>query len=153
MSDTTRIIEIEGVKIEVDLRTAKRIDHLQVGSRVKVLTKTYSGHQVHPGVVVGFEPFEKLPTIVIAYLEVDYSKVDLKFLHFNANTKEIEVIAAVDDPLDFDRDRVRSFFDRARAKLDRAIEENEMRRQYFEQNFKQFWAPVEQPVHEPEVSA
>ena len=32
-----RIVEIDGVKIEVDLRTAKRIDTFAVGDNVKVL--------------------------------------------------------------------------------------------------------------------
>ena len=38
-----RIVEIDGVKIEVDLRTAKRIDTFRVGDNVKVLCKEYNG--------------------------------------------------------------------------------------------------------------
>ena len=37
-----RIVEIDGVKIEVDLRTAKRIDTFAVGDNVKVLCKEYN---------------------------------------------------------------------------------------------------------------
>lgn len=40
MSETT-IIEINGVKLEIDLRHAKRIDNLRVGDTVKVLRKRY----------------------------------------------------------------------------------------------------------------
>ena len=41
MSDEQkRIVEIGGVKIEVDLRTAKRVDSYRVGDPVKVLTKS-----------------------------------------------------------------------------------------------------------------
>lgn len=39
MDDGKRIIEIDGVKIEVDLRTAKRIDTYRVGDNVKILNK------------------------------------------------------------------------------------------------------------------
>lgn len=38
-----RIVEINGVKIEVDMRTAKRVDSFRVGDNVKVLDKDYNG--------------------------------------------------------------------------------------------------------------
>ena len=76
MNTQTAIVEVNGIKLEVDLRTAKRIDQLTdqltIGSRVKCLVKQYSDFKTVPGVVVGFEPFEKLPTIVVAYLDTDY---------------------------------------------------------------------------------
>ena len=62
MDKQTTIIEVNGIKLEVDLRTAKRVDQLRVGDRVKVLNKAYDGYEVLPGTVVCFEPFEKLPT-------------------------------------------------------------------------------------------
>ena len=37
-----RIVEIDGVKIEVDLRTAKRVDSYKVGDNVKILEKEKS---------------------------------------------------------------------------------------------------------------
>ena len=37
-----RIIEVNGIKMEVDLRNAKRIDQFKVGDSVKVLVKSYS---------------------------------------------------------------------------------------------------------------
>jgi hypothetical protein len=36
------IIEVSGVKLEVDLRQARRIEEIRIGDRVKVLTKDYS---------------------------------------------------------------------------------------------------------------
>jgi hypothetical protein len=36
MEENKRIVEIDGVKIEVDLRSAKRIDTFRVGDNVKV---------------------------------------------------------------------------------------------------------------------
>ena len=38
-----RIIDINGMKMEVDLRTAKRIDTFKVGDNVKVLATEYNG--------------------------------------------------------------------------------------------------------------
>ena len=40
MSELTTV-EINGVKMDVDLRTAKRVDTMKVGTRVKVLTRSY----------------------------------------------------------------------------------------------------------------
>ena len=93
--------------MEVDLRQARRIDTLQVGDRVKVLVKQYYDYKVHAGTVIGFEPFKELPTIIIAYLETSYSSVGVKFLYFNAQTKETEVIKSIDDDqLDIDKSGV-----------------------------------------------
>ena len=64
------IIEVGGVKLEVDMRYARRVDTLRVGDRVKCLVKKYGNtHETYPGVVVGFEPFPSLPSIVVAYLD------------------------------------------------------------------------------------
>ena len=36
-----KTIEINGVKLEIDLRTAKRVDTFKIGDNVKVLKKEY----------------------------------------------------------------------------------------------------------------
>lgn len=56
MENGKTIIEVNGVKLEVDLRTARRIDEIRIGDRVKVLIKGYSDYKVHAGTVIGFEP-------------------------------------------------------------------------------------------------
>ena len=92
----TTIIEINGVKLEVDLRHAKRIDELTIGSPVKCLVKKYESYAVYPGIIIGFEPFLSLPTIVVAYLETDTYNADIKFVAFNTNTKDFEIVLDVD---------------------------------------------------------
>lgn len=97
MDNGKTIIEINGVKLEVDLRTAKRVDQLSVGSRVKCLVKKYQDFATYPGIIIGFEPFKGLPSIVVAYLDNDYSSCDLVFKTFNAETKDFEVVADLDN--------------------------------------------------------
>ena len=145
--DTKRIVEIEGVKIEVDMRTARRVEEMRIGTKVKVLvTTSYGGPQVHSGVIVGFEPFEKLPTIVVAYLVTDFSKTELKFLHYNAKSKEgHELVAAADGVLDLDKEMVMSQFEREIATHEVAIEAVKERRAYFERHFQQYWEVVAKP--------
>jgi hypothetical protein len=154
MSDKT-IIEVSGVKLEVDLRTARRVDEMRIGDRVKVLKKHGYGedHKVFPGVVVGFEPFQKLPTIIIAYINQDWSKAELEFLYFNAKC-EAEVVHAADLDFHVDRDEIIARFDREIAGKRREIEAIEEKRHYFETNFRAYWQRVERPagVEHPEIA-
>jgi len=148
MSDRT-IIEVNGVKLEVDLRTARRVDEIRVGDRVKVLVKTaYSDHKVYSGTVIGFEPFQALPTIIVAYLEVDYSGASVKFVYFNAKTEGVEIIKAIDDDvLDIDKSGVLQRMDHEIEKKLAEVEDLRSKRAFFLANFKAYW-PEYQKVGE-----
>lgn len=131
MSKTKTIIEINGVKLEVDLRQAKRIDELKVGSRVKCLVKKYNEMVTYPGVIVGFEPFTSLPSIVVAYIEGDYSS-ELKFKTFNAETKDFEVIADLDNnSLEVNKLTILERMDREITKKEVELEELKAKRAFF----------------------
>jgi hypothetical protein len=148
MSEKT-IIEVNGIKLEVDMRYARRIDEIHIGDRVKVLKKAGYGddHKVFPGIIVGFEPFQKLPTIVVAYVDVEWSKAEIKFLHFNSKC-EAEVIHAADEDFHVDRDVILQRFDREIAAKQREIETIEEQRNYFQTNFRAFWERVEKATAE-----
>lgn len=154
METTNKVqIEINGVKMEVDTRYATRIEKLQIGSRVKVLVKEYSNTvKVHPGVIVGFDPFKALPTLTICYLEIDYSGAVLKFVYYNAKTENVEVVASVDNDT-FALDQVDIL-----AKMDKqiAIKQNEIRdlqerRVYFLKQFGQYFEGGLEPKLEAEL--
>lgn len=141
MEKQTTIIEVNGVKLEVDLRSAKRIDELKVGSRVKCLTKDYSGMKTCPGVIVGFEPFPSLPTIVVAYLDIGYGSPGLKFKTFNSEAKDLEVIADLDNnALEIDREEALAYFDREIAKKDMELKEATAKRAFFVAHFGRYFA-------------
>jgi hypothetical protein len=97
MSDK-KIIEINGVKMEIDLRHATQIyTNLKIGSKVKVLVKEYSDCKVYHGVIVGFENFASMPTIEVCYLEANYGEPKLKFASVNSKTSEkVEIVPAID---------------------------------------------------------
>jgi hypothetical protein len=151
MSEKT-IIEINGIKMEIDLRHAVRIDKLQVGDRVKVLTKNYTDYKVYAGIIVGFEPFQNLPTIIVAYVVNDYSTADVKFLYFNSQTKETEIVKAIDnDEMDIDKAAMLKAFDRDIAKHERDIENIREKRDYFLGQFRSYWHQVTQQAEVDEV--
>lgn len=148
MSEAKQIIEVGGVKLEVDLRHAKRIDELKIGSPVKVLIKGYGDSvNVHPGVVVGFEPFPSLPTIIIAYVVVNYNSAELKFSHINRETKNTEIIHSM-DPTDLlvDKQKYVDTFDREIEKKRREIQDMEEKKKFFLSEFGAYWERVEAPT-------
>lgn len=137
-----QIIEINGIKMEVDLRHAKRIDHMVVGTKVKLLAKgnSYSSTEVHSGVVVGFEPFESLPTIIVCYLKVDYSSAELKFAYINKETADkYEIVVSVDDELPIAKRDVLAKIDRELEKKRAEIEDMERKRDYFLRHFNTYF--------------
>lgn len=146
MNDNTKqIIEINGVKMEVDTRYVRRIDTLVVGSKVKLLQKAtpYAAMQVRPGVVVGFEPFQSLPTIIVAYLEIDYASACLKFAYINAGSADkYELIASIDDELPVAKADILTRMDREIEVKRKEITDLEVKRDYFLRHFNAYFEPI-----------
>lgn len=140
-------IEIAGVKMEVDLRHARRIEEIRIGDRVKVLHKEpyQSETVISPGIVIGFEPFKELPTIVVAYVKENFSSAEVKFLYLNAKTKDAEMVAAADPDFAVDRDAILARFDRQIAEHQAKIDGIAEQRRYFQTNFRAFWERVAMP--------
>lgn len=107
MTDKNKtIIEINGVKMEVDTRTATRVDQFKVGSRVKVLLKSdYSAAEVHSGVIVGFDLFKDLPTLTVMYIKRGYSD-PIQYTFFNTESKNVEIVLDVDEGTPFSKENV-----------------------------------------------
>ena len=141
MSESTkRIVEINGIKMEIDLRTAKRVDHYKVGDRVKVLVKGYSDWSSNFGVIVAFDEFVNLPTITVCYAESGYS-AGLKFATINSQTKDVEIAPCNDDIVVSQKDVL--------EKVDRQIEAKQAeivdlqaKRNYFLRHFGEWFKPV-----------
>ena len=146
--NTKQVIEINGVKMEVDMRFAKRVEEIRVGSRVKVLRKKYSdSYEVLHGVVLGFEPFNELPTIIIAVAKIDYSGASIEFVYYNAKTEGLEMVVAIEDDLAaLDKNDFLAHCDREIDKKRNEILELEQRKKFFLDKFNCYWAPVEQAV-------
>ena len=133
------IIEINGIKMEVDLRHAKRIDNFKVGSKVKVLLKKYSTHEVKHGVVVGFDAFDKLPTIIVAYLDISYSECKLEFAYINSATEDTELVLSIDDELPINKADLLKTFSKEKIKLQESMDEIDRKEAYFLRHFNQYF--------------
>lgn len=147
MTEDKKIIEVGGVKLEIDLRHARTVETYKIGDSIKVLTKVYEGYQAHPGIIVGFDNFAKLPSINIAYIDIDYKSAELKFIAFNKNTKDVEICVSDEIQLTFKKSDVINVIDRKIAHAETELAEIKMRKAYFLKNFGLYF---EKPKEETE---
>lgn len=89
-----RTVEINGIKMEVDMRTATRVDQFRVGDNIKILNKEYNGFKVENGVIVDFLNFKDLPTIQVAIFEQSYQGSTIRFININSETENVEFLPA-----------------------------------------------------------
>ena len=113
MSEEKRVIEINGVKLEVDLRNARRIDEFRVGDNVKVLDTRSGKNEVRSGVITDFANFKDLPTIIVAmYKAGDYwMKPTIEFIYFNSDTEGIEIVGVSAEEIIVSKDTIVQMFD------------------------------------------
>lgn len=139
MSEDKRIVDIDGVKIEVDLRTAKRVDNFRVGDTVKVLDKSSSSDKIRPGIIVDFAEFKELPTITIAvYIEPYYSTdhPTVKFVYYNKDSAEdYDIVPCTVDELKVSRDGVCELFENEIAKKKKDYDDLVNQYEFFKERF------------------
>ncbi|WP_435404059.1 hypothetical protein ACR64M_00585 [Lactiplantibacillus plantarum] len=99
-------VEINGVKFEVDMDTAKRIDTFKVGDNVRLLDKRYNSSEIYTGVILGFYNFKELPTIQVAYFKDSFSGATIDFVNINSKSDDFELLPSNKYEADFDRDTV-----------------------------------------------
>ena len=135
-----RTIEINGMKFDVDMSTAKRIDEFKIGDNVKVLKKSYNDkYDVLAGVIVEFVNFKDLPTMIIATFRQEYSGSTLDFINFNAETEGIEITLCCEHELKLEKCKV---VDKMQGEIDKKRHEMEdmiARRDYFEKYFEKYF--------------
>ena len=135
-----REIEINGIKVEVDLRTCKRIDTFKIGDNVKVLKKQYGEeYKVYSGVIVDFVNFKERPSLVVAYFENSYSGVNIKFETITKDSKDIEIAPCLPHEMKLNKDRVVDKFDIEIAAKEREADELRQKKQYFIDNFEKLF--------------
>lgn len=139
MEDNKRIIEINGVKMEIDLRNATVIDNFKVGDTIKVLVKGYNDYKSHVGMIVGFDEFQKLPTIVIAYLNIDYSETNIKFVYYNSESKDVEICKINDWDIPFSKQQIIDKLNTEIAKKEAELKEINSKKELFLTMFGKFF--------------
>ena len=139
LNEFEREIEIDGVKVAVDMRTVKKIDVYRVGDNVKVLKKSYDTYKTYSGVIVDFVNFKELPAIVVAYFNQDYSGTSIEFETITKDTKNIEIAPCLPHELSINKNRVIDKFNYEIEQQQHKVDELKARRDYFLENFGKFF--------------
>lgn len=135
-----KTIEINGVKLEVDLRTCKRIDTFKIGDNVKILKKRYGDeYRVYSGVIVDFVNFKERPAIVVAYFNQDYAGVEINFETITKDSKDIDIAPCLPHEMKINKDRVIDKFDLKIAEKMKEADELRQKKEYFINNFGKFF--------------
>ena len=145
MEESKRIIEIDGVKVEIDLRTAKRVDSFKVGDNIKILDKEYDTYKVKPGIIVDFAEFQELPTIVIAVFEEGSwsSTPNISFIYYNKNTsKKVEIVSCSEDEIKVSKEGVIERFEREIQKKKNEYEDLKNKHEYFKTHFLKVYKEI-----------
>lgn len=140
--NSMKIIEVNGVKMEVDMRTAKvaKLELYKVGSNVRILQKEYNDNfKTYAGVIIGFDQFKKRPSILIAYLKPSYSDCDIEFLAFNKDTKDVEICPADDTFVPFQKSTIIEQLNRKVLQAENSLNEEKAKREYFTKYFDKYF--------------
>ena len=139
LNEFEREIEIDGVKVAVDMRTVKKIDVYRVGDNVKILKKSYDTYKTYSGVIVDFVNFKELPAIVVAYFNQDYSGTSIEFETITKDTKDIEIAPCLPHELSINKNRVIDKFNYEIEQQQHKVDELKAKRDYFLENFGKFF--------------
>ena len=145
MEESKRIIEIDGVKVEIDLRTAKRVDSFKVGDNIKILDKEYDSYKVKPGIIVDFAEFQELPTIVIAVFDEGSwsSTPNISFIYYNKNTsKKVEIVSCSEDEIKVSKEGVIERFEREIQKKKNEYDDLKNKLEYFKTHFLKIYKEI-----------
>lgn len=142
-NDYLRTVEINGVKMEIDLRSAKRIDTFKVGDDVKLLKKgdpssSYnSGDKIYPGMIVDFCNFKELPTMVVAYFDEGGwgTLPTIQFVYYNENSKDWDIVYCDKNELKVSEQSILQKFDKEIEKKQRELDELCDKKEYFITHF------------------
>ena len=139
-----REIEIDGIKVEVDLRNVKKIDTYRIGDNIKLLKKEYNDtYSTYSGVIVDFVAFKERPAIVVAYFEQDYSGTFIRFETITKDTKDIEIAPCLPHEMKINKNRVIDKFNYEIEAQQHKVDELKAKRDYFIENFSKFFEDTE----------
>lgn len=145
-----QIVEINGVKVEVDMRTAKRVDTFRVGDNVKVMSKTYDGKpDIKPGIIVDFANFKDCPCIVVAVFNEGSwsSSPSISFINIYADS-DCEIIFASEEEIRCSKDGVIEKFEREIQKKKNEYTDLQNQLEYFKKHFLKTDAECREEVKE-----
>lgn len=139
MGNTKHVVEINGIKMEIDLRHATVVENYKIGDPVKVLIKDYTDYKSYAGVIVGFDNFKERPTIIIAYLKSGYNEASIHFAHLNKDMKDCEIVPMTEKELPFSKQRVIEEMNSQICNAEEKVRELKNKKEYFLTHFQMYF--------------
>lgn len=134
-----RTIEVNGIKLEVDMSTARRIDTFRVGDNVKLLKKadSYNSAKVFAGIITSFDNFKDSPSITVAYVKPQTygCSPNIEFVYLTKDNTEFEMVLASDDEIKLSGDGVIESFERMISQKENEASELREKLAYFKKYF------------------
>jgi len=136
-------IEINGIRYEVKIDEATRIETFKVGDTVKVLVKEYNdNYKSKYGVILGFDDFKDFPNIQVAVLDIEYSSAKITILDINPSTEKdnkYRITRVIDKNLLIDKAEVLRMMDMETEKKRQEVFELERKKTYFLERFNAYF--------------
>lgn len=121
--------------------TAVLIEEYRIGDQVMVLKEKYGEeYAMFPGVIVGFYEFKSLPTIYVAYLNVEYASAKIEFVAFNDKLKDVEFCRFAGNDLPYGKERVLHLLDGEIEKKESELRDAKHKKSCFVECFGRFFA-------------
>lgn len=138
MTEEKRIVEINGVKLEVDLREAKNVESYRVGDPIRVLKKKWDKNwSVYSGVILGFDAFQNSPTILVGMID-DAGK--MTYLSLNQHTEDFEIAPMNVVTGMLEKDQILDGMDRVIEKAEQELVTAKAQREIFLKYFHRYFA-------------
>lgn len=135
-------IQTGNVTIGVEAVNVKRTTCFKIGDPVKILVQEYNSSTSYPGVLVGVDAFETLPTLIVAYMDTRYAvnADSLKFAYVNSRTADkYEIIATNPYDLAVSRDYIVQQIEAAILKKEQEIQDLRHKMEFFMANFGMYF--------------
>lgn len=139
MSNQMQTIEINGIRYEVKIDEATRLETFKVGDSVKLLVKEYNdSYKSHYGIILGFDDFRDFPNIQVAYLEMSYNAATIKIVDINPSSEKdnkYRISKVTDSNLLIDKAETLRLMDMEIEKKIAEAEELKRKKSYFVSRF------------------
>lgn len=144
MSDATRVIEINGLQIEVDGSTDVAEGPFKIGDPVKVLHKGLANTEpkIMPGVIIGYGGFLTLPSIEVMVLGEEYTWSAFRFIVINEQVRDFEIVRCNRYEQVFGCSKIVERLDRDIARRELELLDLKNKKFFFAKNFQKAFAEI-----------
>jgi hypothetical protein len=136
-------VEIAGVKYEVLIDEARRIESFRVGDTIKVLQKEYNDtYKSSYGVILGFDDFKDFPNIQVALLSMSYNSAVISIVDINPSTEKdnkYRICKVAETDLLIDKTEVLRLMDREIEGKKREMDDMLLKKKYFNERFQAYF--------------